>query len=360
MNSRQVAILGGIMLALVGLAGWIAISRTPAPPDKVALYPVLKGQLDKITAIKISKAGDVTAVELERQGDEWRVKQRNFAADRSKVRSLLLALENTQLNEEKTSNPASYATLGVEDVNSPTAGGSRVELTGIEPPIQLIIGKQDPTTQFAFVRRVGEKQSWLLSQSLIASTEVSQWLRRDLINVPADRVQEIAIQPGSGPRYAIVKTSRAEQNFDVNGVPKGREVNSVGATNSLAQTLSNLELDDVRPVAELASQKPAGHTTFQTFDGLIVEIDGYDMEGKHWIVLKPSFDGELAKRFHTAPAEAKPGETKTTAESLATLLANGESEANLTARKVDGWAFEVASFKYDVLFKPLEQLLKKK
>jgi len=365
MNSRQLRILILVALAIVAGAIWIGVSRTARVEPSAALYPALKEQLGKVTGIKLSsKGGDKggeQAAELQSTNGEWQVKSRyNYAADKNKINALLLGLEEAQLREEKTGNADNYATLGVQD----GAGGARVELVGTEPAVNLIVGKQDPTTRFSFARRVGEKQSWLLNVALTAPTESNAWLRREIANIGADRIQEVAVQPAGSARYSAIKTKRTDANFDVSGIPKGRELNSVSAADSLAQSLVNLELDDVRPVAEVAANKPAAQTSFRTFDGLVIDVQGYVLDGKNWIVVKPSFDEALAKRFHvpTTPATAPDSKAPAPApdKSFDDAVAKGKTDADLLAKQVAGWAYEVATFKYDSLFKPLEPLLKKK
>ena len=70
-----------------------------------------------------------------------RQRTRGYPADAAKVRKLLLALAEAKPVEEKTSNPANYAALGVEDVSSADATGVRVELEGTAQPVNLIVGK---------------------------------------------------------------------------------------------------------------------------------------------------------------------------------------------------------------------------
>ena len=59
----------------------------------------------------------------------------DYPADEAKVRKLLIALADAKVVEEKTSNPASYATLGVEDMKGTGATGLRVELAGLPKPV---------------------------------------------------------------------------------------------------------------------------------------------------------------------------------------------------------------------------------
>ena len=61
---------------------------------------------------------------------QWTVAERaNYPADVSKLRKLLLALSDAKIVEEKTSNPASYAIIGVEDPTMPGAAGAEIELS---------------------------------------------------------------------------------------------------------------------------------------------------------------------------------------------------------------------------------------
>jgi hypothetical protein len=217
----------------------------------------------------------------------------------------------------------------------------------------LIVGKSDPMTHASYVRRSGEAKSWLTSE-LSANPEATAWLHRDLLNIGADRIQQVFVQISDSPRYSVVKEKRVDANFDVTPLPKKRELNSVSAANSVSQVLTNLELDDVRLLTELADKKSVAQASLHTFDGLIIDISGYTLDDKHWIAVKASFDDSLAKRFHLATATKDP---KT--DSLEAANDMTRAEADLLNKQLGQWAFAVAPYKYDALFKPVEELLKK-
>jgi hypothetical protein len=364
MNSRQLRYLTLIALAVIAAAIWIGIARKPSLQNSeqdAKLYPALTGQLAKVQTIRISKSAgqknELTSVELTRTSSGWSIKQRSdFPADTQKVNTLLLGLQDAKLREEKTSNPTNYATLGVQDLTTPGASGALVELTGSEltgPPVKLIVGKSDPMTHSSYLRRSGEDKSWLASE-LTVSPDVTAWLHRDLLNIGADRIQEVLVQISDSPQYSVVKEKRADANFDVTPLPKKRELNSVSAANSVSQVLTNLELDDVRPLAELTDKKSVALTSVHTFDGLIIDISGYKLDDKHWIVVKASFDDSLAKRFHlvTATKDSK-------ADTMEAANDKIRAEADLLNKQLGQWAFAVAPYKYDAIFKPVEELLKK-
>jgi hypothetical protein len=367
MNSRLLAWLSAATVLVALLAVWMATTRTPSDTEAVALYPDLKGKMTDVTGVDIYKAGDQLAVQLVRDGNRWQVKQRaNYPADTAKVVSLLLAVQDAKIREQKTANPANYSALAVQDVSDTGTTGVRIELAGA--PVKLIVGKRDASGKSTYVRRVGETQSLSVDAQLDAPTEPSQWLQHAIVDISADRVREVAVQLGT-TRYSVVKEKRADANFDVKPLPKGRELSSVSVGNAFAQTLIGLQLEDVTPVTELQG-KSAGQVRFATFDGLTIDVDGYSIDDKRWLVFKAGFDEALARRFYvptTAPAAAPAADGKPAAtpppsptDGLDAALKKGSEEAAALNQRLSGWAFAVPSYKYDAVFKPLDQLLLKK
>jgi len=357
MNAHRLKILGvATLLAIVG-AFWISNThdRPKSGDSGQALYPAIKGKLTSATRIRVYRAGDELIADLKRDQDEWRVAERNdYAADGGKVRQLLLDLEQARIEEQKTSNATNYPTLGVADLSDKTATGVRVEVDGLPTPVNLIVGKSDLGAHTTFVRRAGEAPSWLVNVGMEIPSSTGSWLRKDIIDIGADRIQEAAVAINGEPAYSAVKNARPDANFSVTGLPKGRELNSPSAADSVASALVGLELTDVKPAADLSNEKPAARTVFHTFDGLALAVSGWKQNEKFYIAIEPGFDTAIAQRFHinTAPATEKtPSENPN---------AQVEKEAQSLDAKLRPWVFEIAQYKYEALFKPLEQLLKKK
>ena len=117
-------------------------------------------------------------------------------------------------------------------------------------------------------------------------------------------------------------------------VPKGRELSSPAAADPIAGSLGGMSLDDVRraPAAQGGTAPVAlsQHAVFRTFDGLEIDVAGHK-------------DGATTLVTFTPRSTAK--ET--------------EAEAQTLTAHVTGWEFEIPSYKYDGMFRPLEDLLKK-
>src|SRR6187431_994052 len=128
MTAHRVGMLLLAAIVVVGLGLWVS-SRKGTPPDAGIGQPVLmalKTQLNEVTEVRISR-GDGSKTTLKKQPMGWIVGEREYAADSGKVRKLLIDLSSLETVEIKTSDPAKYAQLGVEDTTGPTAAGTRIE-----------------------------------------------------------------------------------------------------------------------------------------------------------------------------------------------------------------------------------------
>src|ERR1700751_2323590 len=142
MTPRRVLLLLIAGIAVVGFAMWIAsqrhLERATLAGDLV--LPGFEHNVNAVTEVAVRK-GDGTHATLKKEGDNWSVAERGWPADTTKVRRLLLDLGALNIVEEKTRVPANYPQLGVEDVSSPKAGGTRIEVTAPGRTWALIVGK---------------------------------------------------------------------------------------------------------------------------------------------------------------------------------------------------------------------------
>ena len=327
MNQRRMVYLFVAAVVVIGIAVWVSLAKRPQSNETLAGKPVLEGLkpvLNDVTEIRISK-GDATRATLRKRDADWSVVEREYTADSGKVRKFLLDLSALAVVEEKTSDPANYARLGVEDVKSPQAGGTFVEIITAKKVFALIVGKSGDGRS-SYVRVNGAKESALASPQVMADADPKRWLDHALVDIPEGRVKEVAVAPATGPAYSIAREKKEQTDFTVSNVPKGRQLTSPGAGNAAAGDLSSFQFDDVRHAP--AEAKPAASATFRTFDGLDVKVDGFLEGERHFVALTP-----------------------------ASMVKDTEAEAQMLASRTKGWQFEVPAYKYDAMFRPLEQLL---
>jgi hypothetical protein len=364
MTQRRPLILAALAVVVIAVA--LLMTRqhgdTANGDRQPLLYPELKGKLDSVDAVRVFKGGDARVVEVTRNGTAWTVADRGgYPADDAKIRKFLIAAADAKRVEEKTSNPENYPAIGVEDVSAATATGHRIEIAGGGAAVNLIVGKEAGRSS-QYVRRAEDKQSWQINGTLDVPTSTDAWLRKDIVDIGGDRIQSVTLTI-DGKSWSATKAARADADFKVEGIPKGKELNAPTAANSVSSSLAMLTLADVRKASELQTQTSTEHATFKAFDGLVTEADGWRQGGKHYIVLSTSYDEALAQRFKTPAAE--PAKTPTTQANSKPETPPAAPERNVAEESkalnatLTGWAYEIPDYKYEAIFKPIDELLKK-
>jgi hypothetical protein len=331
MTGRRVGALLVAALLVIGLGMWLS-SRKITDTQSGAGSPVIKGltaQVNEITEVRIAK-GDGTHTTLRKRPTDWVVVEREFPADSGKVRKLLLDLGALQVVEAKTADPEKYSQLGVEDVTTPTAGGTRIELVTPEKVHGVIVGKTSGVKS-GYVRATDAKQSLLATPQISADPDPKRWLDSTIVDIPEARIREVEVLPGKGPAYRVTREKKEQTDFTVPNLPKGRELSSPSAANAVAGDLTMLVMTDARRAPSSTEPSvPAQRAIFRTFDGLEIQVEG-------------RAEGE--RRYISVVPQSSAKETT--------------DEAQKLDARLKGWQFEIPNYKYDALFKPLEDLLKK-
>lgn len=340
MSARRVAalLIAGILVIAGGL--WLATQQRGAgeASSGEAVLPKLKESVNDITEVRLIK-GDGTRTVLKKRAADWVVDERGFPADSGKVRKLLLDLAELRVVEEKTSDPANYARLGVQDVSTPESTGTRIEVVGPQESFALIAGNTSGTRS-RYLRLADAQLSLLVTPQLSVDADPTQWIDRTVLDIPQARIKEVKVEPAKGPAYTVTRETREQQDFAVPDLPKGQELSSPSAANSIAASIASLSVDDVRKAASPSektddlstrSAQRAGsvtsRATFQTFDGLIVEVVGRE-DGSDRLI-------SVNARSSTEDAQA---------------------EAQKINARLDGWEIEIPAYKYDAIFRSIEQI----
>jgi hypothetical protein len=323
-KQRFIALL---IAALVAISGALYLStqrNLPRDPHGSALLPSLAGELDTVTSLSVRKGAATPAVTVQKQGEHWTVAERaHYPADVAKVHKLLLALSDAKIREEKTADPANYATIGVEDPSQAGATGAQIELTAKDGKHGLIVGKY--TGQGNFVRRAGEKTSYSVEPAISFEAEPRYWIDTRLLDIPGDKIQSVEFKPATGPAYSVHRVPAAPaappaaNTFALEGAPSGRLAADPQTVAPSPTMLSSLAIEDVAVAGDIDFTKPSIVTVVLS-DGGVLTFTGTAIGDKKWIQV-------------TAP-----------------------KDASLSA-KTGGHAFEIASYRYDLIFRPLEQLL---
>jgi Domain of unknown function (DUF4340) len=319
MSQRRFASL--LVVAVLAIAGALYLSSrrdAPASAQGGIFLPYLVADMGNVSKVTILKGGPAPRVSLDKRADGWVVDEKgNYPADVSKIRKLLLALHDTKIVEQKTSTPANFASIGVDDPASANATGTQVNLMANGVAHAVIIGKSVGDGNFA--RRVGENTSYSIEPAVSIDSEPRLWIDNRLFNLALAAIQSVELKPSAGPAYTLRRTGPGDSSFALEGVPAGRKALDTTALAPSATTYSSLSTDDVVAASDVDfGAATAAIVTLS--DGNAVTLTGVVVGDKHWVQIKMSNDAAFNA-------------------------------------KANGRAFELTGYRYDAIFRSLDQLL---
>jgi hypothetical protein len=349
------------------------------------LLPELAGSVNEIDEISIVRGGEQAVATLHRSEAGWSVAEAGgYPADWPRLRSLLAALAQAQVVEPKTANPEYYDRLGLRDVADEESKALRVRIgAGADAPA-LLVGDAAPDRDGQYVRLEGEDRAFLIDRALEVPRETRDWLNRQIVDIGEAEVVEVEITQADGERVVLKKRSADDEDFVLQNLPEGREVQSSWTVNAPGGGLADLRLDEVRPAATVDFEQPV-RLRMLTADGLQVDAELAEVDEGHWIRLQASVHtpaaaaataGEAADRSgaeaETASTEtpdpAAPGAPAADANVMESPpgdeTAGAPSEPDPAERaatinqRVEGWVYAIPQYKFDVLTRRLEDMLK--
>lgn len=320
MNTRQTRTLAIILLVL--LAGLFATTLSNNSSDTSAgglLLPDLKAEINGLTEVSVSKARE--SVTLKSEAGQWVIAEyKNYPVDTGKLRQLLLSLADARKLEEKTSKAEMYGRLGVEDTSADSQG-AEIRLSGPDSVRTIIIGNL-AQREYRYARISGEEKSWLIDQNPTLPDDLTGWMLQEILDIDASLIQSVTITHSDGETIRIHKEDAAVTDYSVSDIPDGRELRYPSIVDGMAGVLSGLNLEGVAEATEQSDS--AATTVFTTFDGLKITIKSSMRDENTWI----------------------------------TVSANQSDAATKINDRVDGWTYQIQSYKADQLRRRWDDILK--
>jgi len=332
---------------------------------RTRLLPGLEQKVNDLDWLRFTGVGNATLATLQRAEGQWQVVESGgYRADWNRLRTLLKDLSQAEIVETKTANPEYYNRLGVADVSLPDASGVRIDFGEDSGLPAVIIGQRAQGREGQYARVEGTAESALIDRQLDLPTDATSWLDRSIVDISDAEVVGLDIQHADGERIVASKKSADDENFELQGIPEGREIRSAWTVNSLADGLTALTLEGVAPDSAI-DWAGAVHYGLVTADGLRIDAelvavpaaggaadDSAGEAGKdetepasdYWIRLQAGLYQTAVESGVTAPEEDAAAETGKRAEGI--------------NQRVSGWAYRIPKYKFDGMTRRMEDLLK--
>jgi hypothetical protein len=308
----------------------------------------LKESINDVASIDITNDGFTFSVE--RVQNEWVVPAiRAFPADFALTRARLLGLATAQIIAQKTSNPAFYPQLFLDDATHQGAQSVQVTLKAQDKVLaDVLLGKAEGDKMY--VRKAGEAQTYLVEHVIPFPKTAKAWLTPTLTDIDQERVKQVSLSTG----VTAERQTPFDLKFTFTGELVGKSLKDPTLADSFGALFSYLQFEDVRPREELVGLPVLTTAEVTTFDGLHVVLKLVAEKGTTWAIVD-------AKTIPTSPRDweaKKPATAKRPLVLLEPPVVQNEAESlNKIAKK---WAFKLQEFKEVRLQSTKESLLLQK
>jgi hypothetical protein len=315
-----VATVATVLLAVVSFAANNQWSTGQAAGAK--LVPRLADTIREVAEIEIRQGEN--AVVLERTGGSWAVKTRaGYPVDTPKVRTLLVALGEAELVENKTRKAERHAALELEDPAEKGAKSRLVRLTDAKGKAiaEVVIGKKrlealgTGRQGGTYVRKQGDAQTWLANVEIEAPVAVKDWAKTSVLSLETAKISRIAVEiPGEQAlkieRPAAAQAKDAKEAKDgkdaktpaepgklqfVGFPPEGKKLKDAEAAETLARAVASIDMEDVRKL----DAPPAGNSVsvvkVEVTEGPTATLRLRKDGDQHWLSVTAAGEGDAKK-----------------------------------------------------------------
>ena len=318
------------------------------------LVPNLTQNMNSISKFTVHEAEGRLLSSISKSEKGWVVDNRAaYPANLKTVRQVFTALAEAKLVEAKTSNSDNYTKLGVEDVDKQDAQGVLVSIDGLSSPANIIFGNDGSSGKNTqYIRNQGEEQSWLINKKINFRRDTTDWLEKNLIDIPPERIKAIQIKHPDGTEIKINNTGNAAYEFALDAtVPEGKKI-SDSEIYQVANALSSLQLRDVISYDILNKEEIEPIVSiFKTFDGLTITSTSYASDIEPYFTLDVQFNASDVDESVNVASE------ENTSSSDAALVSDpkaAEELANRANSKLSGWAYLFPTITKNALTKKLD------
>jgi len=390
MKSKTIGILAGI--TIVGIVAAIFVNREPVshlPKSGQLLFPQLLSMVNDVNEVVV-ETKDQT-VTLVRGENTWGVKEKGgYRADVEKVKQTIIGLAELRILEPKTKNPELYDRLGLQDKDQEGSLSTTVLLKTPNNPeaAVVIVGNQrpakgNPRMSDIYVRQPGDPQTWLVIGNLPLEKVAGEWLDKEITALTSKRVHRVTVTHPDGETLLVSKDKPEDLDFQLDSVPTGFKVASQFNVNNVVGTLVQLSLEDVKKEDDVNFQgHPGVSVVLETFDGLRLHLQTAKEKDKIFGKVSAEFDpalvrpvgaGSSSEKEVKVPAQdektmelkdgqrpgEKPSESSPKEDSVLKNPEEVRKEVVALNQRVQGWAYELPTFRVENFSKSKKDLLAK-
>ena len=351
---RNKSLLTLSLITIVIIVAAVVSTNQRAPQtiiEKPLLSSELKNQINDVSQIIIESQD--SAVHIIKIDDIWGVMQAdNYPARFDRVKKMVLDTSDLFIISEKTSNPSLFSELGVENHTDENAGSTLLSFqdSAGNNLISYIIGDTRSPNEL-YVRIAGTNNSYLAGGQTDVSTDPTEWIDNDLLNIADERIMQTTIEHTDGEIVTLIR-NEGEEDFTLASIPEGRKARSGYFTNQPGTFLSSLTIENAKSQETFRFSEPQVKTTIKSHDGLVASISSAKIDGENYAAIEFSIDESLLANDDSTEED----DTIVIGEQDSSPGNDVRMEVDQLNEKVRNWVFIIPQPKFLLLTKKIEEL----
>lgn len=307
MQSKSFLLLMAVLLVAAGGVWWL--DQQQASQEDAPLFAGLGMEsINQTQKITITGASDKVANIVKDKEGQWGViEEGGYPADRVKIRKLLIALSEAKRMEFKTDRSDQFAILGVADPSAEGEGaGVQVEIMTANKSFQLVAGNTPESFKDSqYIRILPRNEVWMINRQLELSDKSSEWLDREIMNIPSAATHEVLLTASGKEEIKIARADRGGEAKLVT-LPAGRKQKPSPYFNSIMGASEELEFAEIiEKDKDYKVPKLAIVVTYTTFDGLQMKYAVYKVADNTYADFSVMIDETVVNEFTESAAGAR-------------------------------------------------------
>jgi len=347
MKRQKLLLLAAITIAVIIIAALFNQSRAPQTTiEKETLFPELADKVNDVSRIEIKSSENPDVILQKMQGGQWALQSADdYPAQFDKVKDVVVSLSQLKILATKTDNPKLYPELGVEDPEGKNTSSLLLTLSDQSGTTlaSLIVGKPRKNNTGSnrpnlYVRKADAKNALLVEGYLQLKSNNNAWYERNVIHIPASRIQDVNIVKSNGDHLLINKRAEGDTDFKV---IEGNTASPSVLLNKLGTFFEDMNVEGVHAANNFKFPDDVTVTTFTTFNGLVITVKNVLSDDKAFAHFSFTTAASDHGSINTEATDEKP---ENSSETISI-----EEESQLWNQFLSHWVYEIPEFKFETL-----------
>ena len=169
----------------------------------------------------------------------------------------------------------------------------------------------------------------------------TDWIERSLFDIPTEAIRAVRIEHADGDTYTLFKNEKGQERFSLENLPTDKKLASELIISRYGSILQDIQINGARSKETLKKQDNSVNVLIHTFEGTVIELVAFEHDDTPYGSFEFRFDESLLTN----------DEEQEKIDGIKTFV------SNMNAQTLNWW-YEIPPFKYDVIKKRSDSIMR--